>query len=233
VGREMINHIAFIMDGNRRWAKSNGLLQLCGHKEGVNTVKKVANFCLKKGIKYLSLYTFSLENFKRSETEKSYLFNMVIKESQRFLQKFKEKGVRIQFIGDRSLFPKSVLPVCEKIEQETAGFDNLHINFLFCYGARQEIVSGVKKIAQKVRAGELTEHDIDENMLHNHLWSGDFPEPDLIVRTGGQVRLSNFLLYQAAYSEFCFLDCMWPELSEGHLNSILNGYMERNRNFGV
>jgi len=229
----MINHIAFIMDGNRRWAKSRGLLRLYGHKEGVNTVKRVARFCLDRKIKYLSLYTFSIENFKRSEKEKAYLFNMVAKEACKSLQEFKENGIRVAFVGDRSLFPDTVLPICEELEKETALCDKLHINFLFCYGARQEIVSGVKKIAQKVKAGELCEHDINENMLQDYLWSSDFPEPDLIVRTGGQVRLSNFLLYQAAYSEFCFLDCMWPELSESHLNSIVTRYLERQRNFGV
>jgi len=229
----MINHIAFIMDGNRRWAKSRGLLQLYGHKEGVSTVKKVANFCLEKNIKYLSLYTFSIENFKRSEKEKAYLFNMLVKEARSFLQEFKEKGVRAEFVGDRSLFPDTVLPVCEELERETASCDNLYINFLFCYGARQEIISGVKKIAQKIKTGELSECDINETMLQDYLWSGNFPEPDLVVRTGGQVRLSNFLLYQAAYSEFCFLDCMWPELSESHLNSIFAKYVERQRNFGV
>ena len=229
----MINHIAFIMDGNRRWAKNSGLLQLYGHKEGVNTVKRVASFCLEKKIKHLSLYTFSIENFKRSEREKAYLFNMIVKEARKSLQEFKKRGIRVAFVGDRSLFPDIVLPVCEELELETALCDNLHIQFLFCYGARQEIVSGVKKIVQKVKKGELCEHDINETILQDHLWSSDFPEPDLIVRTGGQVRLSNFLLYQAAYSEFCFLDCMWPELSESHLNSIVAGYLERQRNFGV
>ena len=229
----MIDHIAFIMDGNRRWATSKGLLRLKGHREGINTVEKVALFCLEKGINYLSLYTFSVENLKRSEQEKEYLFNMVIEESDRLLQKFIKNKIKAKFIGDRTLFPAKVLPVFERVEKETAEFDRLHVNFLFCYGARQEIVNGVKKIAKKVKNGSISEQQIDDAMLQDHLWSAGFPEPDLIVRTGGQVRLSNFLLYQAAYSEFCFLDCMWPDLDNVHLEEILSNYKKRKRNFGV
>ncbi|MFC1842699.1 polyprenyl diphosphate synthase [Candidatus Dependentiae bacterium] len=229
----MIKHISFIMDGNRRWAQSKGLLKVLGHKEGVQTIKKVANFCLNKGIKYLSLYTFSLENFKRSEKEKKYLFNMLVDESDALLKEFKEKEVRAQFVGARKLFPESILPSCNKIEKETDKFDKLHINFLFCYGARQEIISGVKRIASKVKSGELDESDITQETFYNNLWSGNFPEPDLIVRTGGQIRLSNFLLYQAAYSEFCFLDCMWPEIDGTKLEKVFTNYVKRKRNFGV
>jgi len=229
----MIKHIAFIMDGNRRWATQQGMLKVLGHKEGVNTVQKVADFCLKKEIPYLSLYTFSLENFKRSEAEKNYLFSLLINESDSLLKELTEKKVRASFVGERSLFPKKVMPVCEKLERETKDFDKLHINFLFCYGARQEIISGVKKIAKKVKSGELSEQDIDETVFNNNLWTHKFPEPELIVRTGGQSRLSNFLLYQAAYSELCFLDYMWPDLDQHKLEEIYVNYIETKRNFGV
>ena len=221
------------MDGNRRWATSKGLLKLRGHREGINTVEKVANFCLENGINYLSLYTFSVENLKRSEKEKEYLFNMVVEESNRLLQKFIKNKIKAKFVGDKTLFPAKVLPVFEKVERETADFDKLHVNFLFCYGSRQEIINGVKKIARKVRNGVMSEQQIDDKIFNDHLWSADFPEPDLIVRTGGQMRLSNFLLFQAAYSEFCFLDCMWPDLNNEHLEEIVSNYKKRKRNFGV
>jgi len=229
----MINHIAFIMDGNRRWATSKGLLKLKGHREGINTVEKVIHFCIKHGIRYLSLYTFSVENLKRSETEKEYLFNMLVQESDSLLQKFVKNNIKARFVGDKALFPAQVLPVFEKVEKETAGFDRLHVNFLFCYGARQEIIYGVKKIVEKVKNGSLSEQQINDKVLREHLWSASFPEPDLIVRTGGQMRLSNFLLYQAAYSEFYFLDCMWPDLHDQHLQEIVSNYKKRKRNFGV
>ena len=229
----MIDHIAFIMDGNRRWATSKGLLKVQGHKEGINTVETVAQFCLENNIRYVSLYTFSVENLKRSKKEKEYLFNLLIDQSDRLLKKFIKNNIKANFVGDKSLFPAKVLPVFKKIEEETAHFNALHINFLFCYGARQEIVQGAKAIAKKVKNGTMSEDEINDKTFGAHLWSSDFPEPDLIVRTGGQVRLSNFLLYQAAYSEFCFLDCMWPELDNNHLNNILSTYKKRKRNFGI
>jgi len=229
----MIKHIAFIMDGNRRWATRRGLAKINGHKEGAETVKKVINFFLERKIPYVSLYTFSLENFKRSEIEKAFLFRLLVKESEGMLAECIEKEVRIKFIGDRSTFPKKVLPSCKKLEHETAGFSKLTVNFLFCYGGRQEIVDGVRQIAKKVQAGELAQDDITEDIFQQTLWSSESPEPDLIVRTGGQLRLSNFLLYQAAYSEFCFIDCMWPDLNEKHLDQIVFNYENRKRNFGV
>ncbi|EKD23400.1 MAG: undecaprenyl pyrophosphate synthase [uncultured bacterium] len=228
----MIKHIAFIMDGNRRWAQSRGLLKVLGHKEGLNRFEEVADFCIKKGMKYISFYTFSVENLKRSEAEKNYLFDLFIKESDKLLKELKDRGARARFIGDRSLFPENLVTVCEKIERETCAFDSLYVNFLFCYGGRQEILSGVKNILAKVKSGELLESEITEDIFYKNLWSGDFPEPDLVVRTGGQIRLSNFLLYQSAYSELCFLDCMWPEINEEILNKVLLDYEVRKRNFG-
>jgi len=229
----MIKHIAFIMDGNRRWAKKRGMLKVFGHREGANTIKTVSNFCLEWKIPYLSLYTFSVENFKRSEQEKSYLFNLIVEEAEKALKSFKEDQVKICFVGDRSLFPKHVIPTLEKIENETKKFSNLQINFLFCYGARQEILHGVKDIAKQIKSGQLKEEDITEEVFNKSLWMSDVPEPEIIVRTGGHQRLSNFLLYQAAYSEFCFLDCMWPELTNDHLKKIMQGYKNKQMNFGV
>lgn len=228
----MIKHIAFIMDGNRRWAVKQGLAAVRGHAQGVESVRRVVEFCLKKGITYVSLYAFSLENFKRSEEEKSFLFGLIVKEAAKGVAEFVEQGVRVRFLGDRSLFPKSVLPSCETLEKETAHLNKLTVNFLFCYGGRQEIVAGVKAVIHKVQKGELAEDEINEDMFGRELWCGNQLDPDLIVRTGGEQRLSNFLLYQSAYSELMFLDCFWPDISDLDLEHVYDAFVARKRRFG-
>jgi undecaprenyl diphosphate synthase len=229
----MMKHLACIMDGNRRWAKKRGKLSVEGHKEGVETVKLVIRFCLDKQIQHLTLYTFSLENFKRPEIEKSYLFNLIATQAQYVIDQSKKDGVRIRFIGDRSLFPHTIIAACERIERETADGMQLTVNFLFCYGGQQEIVAGVKSILLQIKSGLLSEENIDVALFRKHLWMGDTPEPELIIRTGGHKRLSNFLLFQSAYSELCFLDCMWPDLTEADLEKAIAVYTQSERNFGV
>lgn len=229
----MIQHLACIMDGNRRWAKQRGWKTLRGHKQGMESVKRVIDFCLKKNISYLSLYTFSLENFRRSAQEKSYLFNLIATQIAENTPTFIEQGIRVRFIGDRSLFPEHVLPACERIEQETEHLKNLNLNFLFCYGSRQEIIGGVKSLFAKIKSGVLRERDITDEYLARELWTSGMPEPDLVIRTGGYKRLSNFLLYQSAYSEFAFLDCLWPELTAEDLEGALQNFGACRRNFGT
>lgn len=228
----MINHIAFVMDGNRRWARKNGLLSNLGHRQGVKTVKTAIEFCLKKGIRFVSFYTFSIENFKRSEMEKSFLFSLLVKEAAKGAADFIKQGVRIRFVGDRTLFPANVRTSSEQLEKETAHLDKLTVNLLFCYGGRQEIVASVKEIVNKVKSGDLEPGDISEDLVAQYLWSGDTPDPELIVRTGGDKRLSNFLLYQSAYSEFCFLDQFWPAITMEDLNGVYEDFADRKRNFG-
>ncbi len=220
------------MDGNRRWAKNNGLPTVQGHREGAQAAKRVINFCLEKGISYLSLYTFSTENFKRSETEKNFLFDILAQEALAELDTLKKKNICVRFIGDRALFPVHLVPIYEKVEQETAGFNALQVNLLFCYGARQEIVSGIKRVIQDIKTGVLTEDALSVDSFSRYLWTGGIPDPDIIVRTGGAQRLSNFLLYQAAYSELYFLDCMWPEIEAAHLERMLLFFDQCKRNFG-
>lgn len=221
------------MDGNRRWAKKRGLLPWYGHREGMEAVRTVTDFCLEKQIRYLSLYTFSLENFKRPAVEKRYLFNYLSKQAEKELPLFIKKGVRVRFVGDRSQFPESLIPVCKRIEQQTAHCDKLQLNLLFCYGAQQELVAGIKDIARDIKLGKLAEDEITEESINRYLWMGQIPAPDLIIRTGNVCRMSNFLIYQAAYSELCFLDCMWPELSKEHLEKAISSFEQRERNFGV
>lgn len=229
----MIKHLACIMDGNRRWAKQRGKLSIDGHKEGVETAKRVVRFCLDNNIAHLTLYTFSLENFKRPELEKNYLFDLIAMQAQWFISTSLQDGVRIRFVGDRALFPSSAAAACERIERETAQCNRLTVNVLFCYGGQQEILAGVQSIAQEVKAGSLSISDITTDLFKKHLWMGDTPEPEIIIRTGGHKRLSNYLLFYAAYSELYFLDCMWPDLTIAQLQNVITSYNQTERNVGV
>ncbi len=229
----MMKHLACIMDGNRRWAKSQGWLPWFGHKEGVEAAKRAIEFCLEFQIPYLSLYTFSTENFKRPEQEVSYLFDTIFKQVlSSFAPTCHKEHIRVRFIGDRNLFPTQLKPELEKLEEDTKNYARMTLNVLFCYGAQQEMVSGVKKIIAAVQAGDLDPQNISEATISQHLWTNGTPPPDLILRTGGVRRLSNFLLYQAAYSEFYFLDCMWPEIRREDFVGAVQYFEDCKRNFG-
>jgi len=221
------------MDGNRRWAQQRGWLPWYGHKEGAESIRTVIDFCIEKHIQYVSLFTFSIENVQRSEVEKKYLFEFLVDQTHKHLPEFIEKGVSVRFIGDRSLFPQAVVPACVKIENATQHLKTIQVNFLFFYGAQQEMVSGVKTIVQQVVAGNLQIDAITETTIKESLWLGDIPEPDVIIRTGGFKRMSNFLLFQAAYSELYFLDCLWPELSKKDLQNVFDNFSDCRRNFGT
>ena len=229
----MINHLAVVMDGNRRWALKRGLKAMLGHHEGAKAIECAIKFCLESGISFLSLYTFSLENFQRSQEEKEYLFNLMVNELEQRLDYFIEKDIKIKFVGDRTIFPGQVMPTCRKVELATENCNTLTLNFLFCYGAQQEIVEAVRKLVRKVKSGELDESELSEKSLEQCLWSAGTPVPELIIRTGGRQRLSNFLLYQAAYSEFCFLDCLWPDITMDHFKTVVNNFETSTRNFGI
>jgi len=229
----MIEHLACIMDGNRRWAKKKGWMPWYGHKEGIGAVNRVIQFCIKNNIFHLSLYTFSIDNFKRSPEEVRYFFNNIIKEASSIIKELKKNGVRARFIGDRSWFPESIQGTCDTIEQETMGCNVLYLNLLFCYGSRQEIVNAVKTIVEEIRLGKRTEKDLTPDLFSSYLWTADAPDPDLIIRTGGVKRLSNFLLYQAAYSELYFLDCLWPDITEIDLQEAVSFFYQCKRNFGA
>ncbi len=228
-----MQHLACIMDGNRRYAKQYGWHPWAGHEKGVQTVKIAIDFCLQNSISYLSLYTFSLENFKRSQQEKNFLFELIVASAKNNLSEALQKGIRIKFIGDRLLFPTSVLPALDEVEQATAHCNNLQVNFLFCYGGQQEIVHAVKNIAHKVKIGQLDEASINEQLVTQHLWTEDIPEPDFIIRTGGQQRISNFLLFQSAYSEYYFTDQYWPMLRMHDFQKAYELFLERKRNYGI
>lgn len=221
------------MDGNRRYALQHGWKPWVGHKKGVEAVRVVLDFCLQRGIRYLSLYTFSLENFKRCQEEKDILFELIVNNAIKHMPEALQKGIKICFVGDRSLFPHSVLAPCAQVEQATAHCKSLQVNFLFCYGGQQEITYALKEIVRKVKMGQLDESAISEELIMQHLWTHDTPAPDLIIRTGGQVRTSNFLLFQSAYSQYYFTDQYWPSITAQDLAKACEAFSTAKRNYGV
>lgn len=227
----MIQHLSCIMDGNRRWAKLRNLLPWNGHREGVHIVRVAILFCLEQKIPHLSLYTFSLENFHRDKKEQERIFNCIIQALNDYLVFFNQHGIRVRFIGDRDLFPSILLPLCEKVEKETEHNSTLTVYFLLCYGGQQELVAGIQKIVDS--CSKNSNEKITTETVQKYLWSAGMPAPDIIVRTGGAKRLSNFLLYQSAYSELFFLDCLWPELRAEHLHYVVNEFKKIKRNFGT
>jgi undecaprenyl diphosphate synthase len=228
-----LRHLSIIMDGNRRWASKNKLDVLLGHSRGgVDAAKMAIQFCLDRGISYLSLYTFSIENFKRDDSEKKCLFDLIAHSGNKDLKQFVEKDVRIRFIGDRNMFPESVKKSCSDLEEKTKNGKKLELNILFCYGGQQEIISATKQLCEKVKSGELSVSDITKEQFEKHLWTYDTPAPDFIIRTSGVQRLSNFLSYQSAYSEIYFMKCYWPEVDEARLQKAVDWFEDVKRNYG-
>lgn len=227
-----MQHLALVMDGNRRWARSNNLSSKDGHRKGQDSARLAVEFCIKRQIKYLSLYAFSLENFKRSQQEQDDLFTILLDAIDAELDELQAQGVCIRFIGDRSAFPPHLLKAIQRAEAQTEQNSTLYLSVLFCYGGQQELVHAVKKIVQQVQEGQRNIDDIDQQCISNALWTSGIPDPDLIVRPSGVRRLSNFLLYQAAYSEYAFVDWNWPDLTETHLQQCLDDYRAVKRNYG-
>ncbi len=227
-----LKHLAVIMDGNRRWAASKGLPSWQGHREGIGAAERTIKFCLANNIKILSMYAFSLENFKRTQEEREEIFSMICEAMDIWSVNFARENVRIRFIGDRSKFPPKTLGVIDKIELETAKNSGLEVNIMFCYGGQQEIVAAAKSLAKKVKSGKLKQKDITPDVFARHMWTGGVDFPDVIIRTGRRFRLSNFMVYQAAYSEICMLDIYWPDLQMSHLEQVYQQYINSQRTFG-
>lgn len=222
------------MDGNRRWARKAGLAPWIGHRKGVEPVKTTISFCLKHNIPYLTLYAFSLENFKRPQKELDFLFNTLAQEiASKELNELFEQGIKVRFVGDKSLFPRQLVPIIEEIEEKTRNGTRLELIILFCYGGRQELFAAAHKLAQGVKEGVFNLATVTQQDFESCLWTSNVPTPDIIIRTGGMQRLSNFLPYQAAYSELYFLTCFWPEITEEHLVDALLWFKDRPRNFGA
>ena len=225
-------HIAIIMDGNGRWAKKRGLSRSIGHSEGANTLRKIVKHCEKIGVKYLTVYAFSTENWKRPKDEVDALMKLFEKYIDELISDFKEHDSRIVFIGERSNLNKSLLDKMEKAEKESEHRTGLQINVALNYGGRQEISNAAKEIAKDVLDGKIKIEDINEDEIQKHLYTKDIPDPDLVIRPSGEIRISNFLLWQSAYSEFWYDNILWPDFTEEYLNKAISDYNNRNRRFG-
>lgn len=226
------NHIAIILDGNRRWATMRGLPTLQGHTEGADNLERIARYCSKIGVKYLTVYAFSTENWKRTKEEVGYLMNLMADYISSFEVRFKDSNAIIKLVGDIDRLPKKLQDSIIKIEEKTKNNTGLTLNLCINYGGREEIVNATKVIASKVSSGELKLTDINEGMFSTYLRTGNTPDPDLFIRAGGEKRLSGFLLWQSSYSELYFSDVLWPDFNELELDKAINEFNNRKRNFG-
>jgi tritrans,polycis-undecaprenyl-diphosphate synthase [geranylgeranyl-diphosphate specific] len=230
-------HVAFILDGNRRWAKRHGFPPWLGHRFGADRVEDVLEWCYDLGINTVTLYVLSTENLKnRSKEELEHIFDLLDQKLDEVesSEKIKKREVRIKVIGDTSLLPKRLREKIARIEKNTIHYNKRFLNIALAYGGRKEIVDAVKRISSEVCSGKLSIDDIDENLFSRYLYTGDipYPEPDLVIRTSGEVRISNFLLYQIAYSELVFLDVYWPEFRKIDLLRAVRTYQSRKRRWG-
>ena len=226
-------HVAIIMDGNGRWAKLRGKPRTMGHRSGVDAVRRTVEAAAEIGIKYLTLYGFSTENWKRPESEVSDLMGLLRLFIKRELATLHKNGVRIRIIGDRTRFDDDFRGLLANAEERTQGNSRLILTIALSYGARAEITDAVRLIAQKVAAGEIRPDAIDENMVEAHLATVGMPDPDLLIRTSGEQRISNFLLWQSAYTEFVFDQVLWPDFGREHLEKAIENFAGRERRFGA
>ena len=225
-------HIAIIMDGNGRWAKKRGLPRSAGHKKGANTFRTIADYINELGIKYMTFYAFSTENWQRSATEVSAIMNLFREHLKEALERQDETDMRMVFIGDKSALDDDIVELMNEIERDSKDNKGAVVNLAINYGGRQEIVHSAKAIARKVKDGEISVDDIDEELINDNLYTSSQPYPDLIIRPSGEYRLSNFLIWQSAYSEFWFDDILWPDFSKRDLDRALLDYSKRQRRFG-
>ena len=225
-------HIAIIMDGNRRWAKEKGLTTKEGHKAGANALENISTFCNKLGIKYLTVYAFSTENWKRSKEEVSALMAILKLHLDSFFKEKNKQNIRIKIAGDIEGLSKSLQNSIKKAIETTKNNTGLTLNIAFNYGGRPEIIRAVKQIAQKIKSQEIDVDDINEELISNNLYTAGQPDPDLLIRTSNELRTSNFLPWQLVYTEFYFPDKNWPEFEEEDLLEAIRVYQNRNRRFG-
>lgn len=232
VKKTNLRHIAIIMDGNRRWAKNKGLPSAIGHKKGVDALKKTVYACDDFGIKYLTVYAFSTENWNRKPEEVDFLMNLLGKTIQNELKELNDNGVVISFLGDLTKLSPKLQEILYHAINVTKDNKGVNLQIAFNYGSRAEIVNAVKDISEKVKNGEMDVDDITENVVSKALYTSSIPDPDLLIRTGGEVRISNYLLWQIAYSEILIVDEFWPEFDKESLASAVEDFYSRNRRWG-
>ena len=225
-------HVAIIMDGNGRWAKKRNMPRVKGHYEGMQTVKKITKYASKWGIKYLTLYAFSTENWARPKEEVNYLMDLPEKMFTSFMPELMENNVKVEVIGVVEKLPESARKAVEDAIEQTKNNTGLKLIFALNYGSKDEIVTAVKRIAQGAANNEYKVEEIDEQLISDNLFTKDTPDPDLLIRTSGEQRISNFLLWQIAYSEFIFTKVAWPDFVEEEFYKALLEYQSRDRRFG-
>ena len=227
-----LEHLAIIMDGNGRWAARRGLPRSMGHRKGAEVVKEITRAAGELGIKYLTLYAFSTENWNRSEDEVKTLMGLLRDYLQSDLKEVQENNVRIRFIGEREMLDADIVRKMAEIEADTLRNTGMTLCIALSYGSRQEIVNAVKKTAALVKEGDISLNDVDVKLFSDMLYTKDMPDPDLVIRTSGEQRISNYLLWQCAYSEFYFCDTLWPDFDEREFDKALIAYQHRERRFG-
>lgn len=225
-------HLAIIMDGNGRWAKQKGRLRVFGHEHGVKAVRDVAVNCSKLGIKYLTLYAFSTENWKRPKIEVDTLMKLLVSSLKKELHTLNENNIKLNAIGNIESLPPRALEELKEVMARTSSNKTMTLTLALSYGSREEIKNAIQSISTKVKNNIISPENIDETIINNHLYTRNLPDVDLLIRTSGEHRISNFLLWQIAYAELYFIDVFWPDFKEHHLLEALKNYQHRERRFG-
>lgn len=230
-GGEVPAHVAIIMDGNGRWAKKRGLPRKFGHREGAKVFRKITRHAKKIGIKYLTLYAFSTENWKRPKDEVDAIMELFDKYLDE-VRDFVEDNIRVCFIGDRTRLAEALQKKMKSVEEDSKDFDSMTLILAINYGGQDEITRAVKRIAERIKSGEISDDEITPELIEKNLDTKEFPPVDLLIRPSGEQRLSNFLIWQTAYAEYVFSDILWPDYKPADLEDAVYEYMKRNRRFG-
>ena len=229
--RSLPRHIALIMDGNGRWAKKRSLPRSAGHAAGSRNFKSIARYCNKIGLEYLTVYAFSTENWKRPKDEVDGLMD-ILRDYLKDSKNFKDENIKVKFIGELSALDEDIRQLIVEAEEGSCDATGLKLNIALNYGGRDEIVHAAKRIAEKVKEGTVDIDEISEKMISDNLYTAGMPDPDIIIRPSGEYRLSNFLIWQAAYSEYWYSDVLWPDFKPKHIDKAIEDYNHRNRRFG-
>jgi undecaprenyl diphosphate synthase len=230
---EIPTHIAIIMDGNGRWAKRRGLPRVAGHREGVKSVRDVVEACAQLGVKYLTLFAFSTENWRRPKEEIDTLMKLLIRTLRSETEKLHKNDIKLMAIGDIDFLPKEVRQELKEAMEKTKNNKRMVLNLALSYSGRWEIIEAVKEIARDVKKGKVKIEEIDDKLFSNYLKTAGIPDPDLLIRTSGELRISNFLLWQIAYTELYITNCLWPDFRRKHLYEAIRDYQRRERRFGM
>ena len=227
------NHVAIIMDGNGRWAQQRGKPRLFGHHAGAKRVREIVEACPEQGVKYLTIFAFSTENWKRTQSEVAGLMRLFRRYIEKEAKALFEDGVRVRFIGDRVKLDDKLVALMDELELFTADNDKVHLTIALNYGGRDEVTRAAQRLAYEIEQGRLTHKDVDAETLSKFLDTRFLPDPDLVIRTSGEARISNFLLWQSAYAEYEFIDTLWPDFTANEFRQVVGSYGNRDRRFGA